>query len=89
MQIRLALASLLRGEPPAATAVLADGADPGAAATLDSAIAAVLAQNGWNHLWSGLFAVIVALRWNWRSSRLGYGRRRAAPVSHSAGIQPA
>lgn len=59
------------GSPQAALAVLADRAPP-TAANLDASVLGLVAQHGFNLLWIGCAATIVAMWLNWRGSRTGY-----------------
>lgn len=66
----VAVAAAVRHDYPAAMAVLANAAE--SITRLDPAVGGVLAQNGWNLFWSGVFAILVAVRLNWKNDRLGY-----------------
>jgi len=57
----------------AVIAIVGSGVDPSTLPTeLDPVTAATIGQHAWNILWFGIFALVVAVLFNWKNSVAGY-----------------
>lgn len=41
-------------------------------ATMPEIVRGIFGQNAWNLIWFGMFAVYVAIKFNWKNNRMGY-----------------
>lgn len=65
------MSRLAAGGPAAYLAAMAPGGGP-LAAPLPGLAAGILAQHAWNLVWFGVFAIVVAVRLNWKNEPVGY-----------------
>jgi hypothetical protein len=67
------LLKVTRSGTPAALATIGDALPPSKISTVnDILVNGVIEHYAWNLVWFGLFAIVLAIFFNWRNSRTGY-----------------